>query len=116
MRWFEPNLQKLLMEAGKEGLRISHIVRNICNMEPQLFGEQHPYDEAWKEIYQFLRGESKKADSPYCYVVGKRGHFFFDCTKVAEDSQMTLEFCNKETLSPTLPRNGKGDHAGCKGK
>ena len=80
------------MEAGKEGLRISHIVRNICNMEPQLFGEQHPYDEAWKEIYQFLRGESKKADSPYCYVVGKRGHFFFDCTKVAEDSQMTLEF------------------------
>ena len=92
MRWFEPNLQKLLREAGTEGLRIGHIVRNICNMEPQLFGEGHPYDEAWKEIYQFLRGESKKADSPYRYVTGKRGHFYFDRTKVTEDSQMTIEF------------------------
>ena len=42
MRWFEPNLQKLLTEAGTNGLRISDIVRNICNMEPQLFGERHP--------------------------------------------------------------------------
>lgn len=92
MRWFEPNLQKLLREAGTEGLRISHIVRNICNMEPLLFGEQHPYDEAWKEIYWFLRAESKKGDSPYRYVTGKRGHFFFDHTRVAEDSQMNIEF------------------------
>ena len=36
-RWFEPNLQKLLTEAGKDGLRINHIVRNICNMEPQVW-------------------------------------------------------------------------------
>ncbi|MBQ6965167.1 MAG: hypothetical protein IJP82_05690 [Bacteroidaceae bacterium] len=91
-RWFEPNLQKLLMEAGREGLRINHIVRNICNMEPQLFGEQHPYEEAWKEIYWFLRAESKKVDSPYGYVTGKRGHFFLDHTKMAEDSQMSIEF------------------------
>jgi len=98
MKWFEPNLQKLLLEAGRDGLRISHIVRNICNMEPQLFGEGHPYEEAWKEIYGFLRGESKKADSPYRYVTDKktgavkRGHFFFDSTKVEEDTQMTIEF------------------------
>lgn len=92
MRWFEPNLQKLLMEAGKEGLRINHIVRNICNMEPQLFGEEHPYEDTWKEIYWFLRGEDKKTDSPYHYVPNKRGHFFFDHTKVAEDSQMKIDF------------------------
>lgn len=92
MRWFEPNLQKLLMEAGTEGLRISHIVRHICNMEPLLFGTQHPYEEAWKEIYWFLRAESKKADSPYRYVAGKRGHFRFDQRNVAADSQMTIEF------------------------
>ena len=92
MRWFEPNLQKLLLVAGKAGLRIHPIVRNICTMEPQLFGEQHPYDGAWKEIYKFLRRESRKDDSPYKYVSGKRGHFFFDHTKVAEDSQMTLDF------------------------
>jgi hypothetical protein len=92
VRWFEPNLQKLLIEAGTDGLRISNIVRNICNMEPQLFGEGHSYEEAWKEIYGFLRGESKKADSPYRYVKGKRGCFFFDHTKVTEDSQMKIEF------------------------
>lgn len=92
MRWFEPNLQKLLIEAGTDGLRVNNIVRNICNMEPQLFGEGHPYEEAWKEIYGFLRGESKKADSPYHYVKDKRGYFFFDRTKVTEDSQMKIEF------------------------
>jgi len=92
VRWFEPNLQKLLMEAGKGGLRINHIVRNICNMEPQLFGNGHSYEEAWKEIYWFLRGEDKKVDSPYHYVPNKRGHFFFDHTKVPEDSQMKIDF------------------------
>ena len=80
------------MEAGKEGLRISHIVRNICNMEPQLFGEGHSYEEAWKDIYGFLRGESKKPDSPYRYVQGKRGHFFLDRSCLTEDSQMRIEF------------------------
>ena len=92
MRWFEPNLQKLLAEAGRDGLRISHIVRNICNMEPQLFGEQHPYEAAWKEIYGFLRAESKKTESPYKYVSGKRGYFCLDKKSLVEDSQMTLEF------------------------
>ena len=53
MRWFEPNLQKLLTEAGTNGLRISDIVRNICNMEPQLFGERHPYAETWKDIFGY---------------------------------------------------------------
>lgn len=94
MRWFEPNLQRLLMEAGKEGLQLSHIVRHICNMEPQLFGEGHSYEEARKEIYQFLRREDKKEDSPYHYVKNKRGHFFIDSTKVAEDGQMKIEFGN----------------------
>jgi hypothetical protein len=92
MRWFEPNLQKLLTEAGKDGLRINHIVHNICNMEPQLFGEEHAYEEAWKEIYQFLRKEDKREDSPYHYVKNKRGYFFFDKNKLAKDSQMTIEF------------------------
>ena len=92
MRWFEPNLQKLLTEAGKDGLRINHIVHNICNMEPQLFGEGHAYEEAWKEIYQFLRKEDKREDSPYHYVKNKRGYFFFDKNKLAKDSQMTIEF------------------------
>jgi len=98
MRWFEPNLQKLLTEAGKDGLRINHIVRNICNMEPQLFGEGHTYEETWKEIYRFLRAENKKSDSPYSYVINKktgavkRGCFFFDGRKVAADAQMTIEF------------------------
>lgn len=92
MRWFEPNLQKLLTEAGKDGLRIHHIVRNICNMEPQLFGEGHTYEEAWKEIYQFLRREDKREDSPYHYVKNKRGYFAFNSDKLAKDSQMTIEF------------------------
>lgn len=92
MRWFEPNLQKLLKEAGTEGLRISHIVRNICNMEPLLFGNEHPYEDAWKEIYYFLRAENKKADSPYRYVKGKRGYFYLDCSKMTEEVQMTINF------------------------
>ena len=49
MRWFEPNLQKLLTEAGTNGLRISDIVRNIFDIEPQLLGERHPYAVTWKE-------------------------------------------------------------------
>ena len=80
------------MEAGTEGLRINHIVGNICNMEPLLFGTQHPYEKAWKEIYGFLRAESKKADSPYRYVEGKRGHFCLDPKNVAEAKQMFLTF------------------------
>lgn len=98
MRWFEQHLQKLLLEAGDEGLRINNIVRNICNMEPQLFNTPHPYDEAWKEVYQFLRAENKKPDSPYRYVtdretgVAKRGYFCIDRSKVAEDVQMSINF------------------------
>lgn len=91
-RWFEPNLQKLLLEAGEEGLSISHLARNICNMEPQLFGEQHPYEDTWKEIYWFLRTESKKPDSPYRYVTNKRGHFFLDKDYLTEDAQMAIDF------------------------
>ena len=98
MRWFEPNLQKLLTEAGTNGLRISDIVRNICNMEPQLFGERHPYAETWKEIYWFLRRESKKPLSPYQYALDKktgkvkRGHVTFNQGKVADEPQMKIEF------------------------
>ncbi|MBR0046812.1 MAG: hypothetical protein IJP75_08035 [Bacteroidaceae bacterium] len=92
MRWFEPYLQTILMEAGEEGLRINNIVLGICNMEPKLFNTPHTYEEAWKEVYQFLRAESKKVESPYRYVEGKRGHFFFDGNNVAEETQMTIEF------------------------
>ena len=98
MRWFEPHLQRLLIEAGDEGLRINNIVRNICNMEQHLFSTPHPYDEAWKEVYQFLRTESKKPDSPYRYVTdretgnAKRGYFFFDRSKVEENGQMSIDF------------------------
>lgn len=98
MRWFEKNLRKVLLEAGTEGLRINMIVRNICNMEPSLFGTQHPYEEAWKEIYQFLRVESSKSDSPFQYAkdpdtgVVKRGCFFFDKRKVVESLQLKLDF------------------------
>ncbi|MBQ0046211.1 MAG: hypothetical protein KBT33_01710 [Prevotellaceae bacterium] len=90
MRWFEPNLQKVLLEAGKEGLRINNIVRNVCNMEPSLFGVLHPYDEAYGEIYRFLRAEVRKARSPYQYAVDKNtgkqkwGVFCFDKTKMPQ--------------------------------
>jgi len=98
MRWFEKNLQKVLLEVGREGLRINKIVRNICNMEPSLFGTVHPYEEAWKEIYQFLRSESAKPYSPYQYVIdketgeAKRGCFCIDKKKIVEDPQMKLNF------------------------
>ena len=98
MRWFELHLQKLLLEAGDDGLRINNIVRNICNMEQHLFSTPRPYDEAWKEVYQFLRTESKKPDSPYRYVTdketgnAKRGYFFIDRSKVEGDGQMSIEF------------------------
>lgn len=98
MRWFEVNLFKILNEAGEEGLRINNIVRNICNMEPSLFGERHPYAEAWKEVYQFLRSESEKPNSPYQYVIdkktgnAKRGYFSIDKKKIVEDLQMKFDF------------------------
>ena len=98
MRWFEPHLQSLLLEAGDEGLRINNIVRNICNMEQHLFSTPRPYDEAWKEVYQFLRTESRKPDSPYRYVTdketgnAKRGYFFIDRCRVEEDVQMSIDF------------------------
>lgn len=98
MRWFEKNLRKVLLEAGEEGLRINVIVRNICNMEPSLFGVQHPYEEAWKEIYKFLRIESAKSQSPFKYVTDKetgkvkRGYFFFDKKKVFDSLQLKLDF------------------------
>lgn len=98
MRWFEHNLRRVLLEAGDEGLRINNIVRNICNMEPSLFGVQHPYEEAWKEIYQFLRTETAKPQSPFKYAIDKetgktkRGYFFFDKRKVFENLQMKFDF------------------------
>lgn len=98
MRWFELHLQKLLLEAGDDGLRINNIVRNICNMEQHLFSTPRPYDEAWKEVYQFLRTESKKFDSPYRYATdretgnAKRGYFSIDRSKVEENGQMSIEF------------------------
>ncbi|NLV53903.1 MAG: hypothetical protein GXY64_11675 [Bacteroidales bacterium] len=98
MRWFEPNLQKILTEAGIQGLRINDIVRNICNLEPALFGDLHPYDEAWKEIYQFLGRESKKEHSCYQRVIDKqtqaprRGYFRLDPHRLPDESQMKIEF------------------------
>ncbi len=91
-RWFEPYLQSLLLEAGKGGLRINNIVFNVCNMEPKLFNTPHTYEETWSAIYQFLRRESQKTDSPYGYVEGKRGFFCLDATKLSEDAQMNLQF------------------------
>ncbi len=98
MRWFEPHLQTVLLEAGTEGLRINRIVRNICNMEPSLFGVQHPYEEAWQDIYQFLRREASKEESPYDYVIEKstgklkRGCFSFNKAKIVDDLQMKIDF------------------------
>lgn len=100
MKWFEPNLKKVLLEAGRKGLRVSDITRNICNMEPAIFGTPHPYDEAWWDIYQFLRTESLKKSSPYQYVVDKKtgkrqwGRFWYDKRKDNQPVQTTLQFIN----------------------
>ena len=72
MKWFEPNLQKLLLEAGTDGLRISHIVRNICNMEPQLFGEGHLYFDFVRNNYwpnEHLMGSVKYRQKGYYWPV-----------------------------------------------
>lgn len=96
--WFEQNLKILLMEAGKKGLRVCDITRNVCNMEPSLFGSAHSYEETWWEIYQFLRSEDAKPQSPYKYVVDKksgkkkRGWFYYDKNKEPQAQQTTISF------------------------
>ena len=98
IRWFEQNLKQILIEAGGKGLRVCDITRNVCNMEPSLFGTAHPYEETWWEIYQFLRTESDKPQSPYKYVTDmktgkkKRGLFFYDKKKEPQALQTTITF------------------------
>ena len=99
MRWFEPNLQRLLCEAGSNGLRIGVIVRNVCNMEPSLFGVQHPYEQAYGEIYRFLRTQCKKPDSIYSYGdrvndkgEAKHGFFFIDKHKLDSELKTKPDF------------------------
>lgn len=97
-RWFEQHLKTLLTEAGKRGLRVCDITRHVCNMESTLFEANHPYEETWWEIYQFLRAESNKAGSPYKYVVDKktgkkkRGWFYYDKRKDLHSLQTKISF------------------------
>lgn len=98
MKWFEPSLKKILIEAGSKGLKVCDITRNICNMHPTLFGPPHPYKKTWWEIYLFLRTESTRKGSPYQYVVdektGKRiwGRFWYDKRKDNNPIQTILPF------------------------
>lgn len=98
MRWFELNLQKVLLEAGEGGLRVHNIVRNICNMEPTLFGTEHTYEKTWKEVSYFLRTQSTKPGSPYLQYVDKatgnvkRGYYTIDKKKIASEPQQKLDF------------------------
>lgn len=102
--WFESHLQHVLAEAGDEGLCVGHIVRNVCNMEPALFGQQHTYRQAWSEIYRFLRHESAKSNSPYRRITDENtGQILRGRFRMVQQTEEEQPCDTNETLQMKIP-------------
>lgn len=58
---------ELLLPHGKEGLRLSLIVRQIYNKHADLFDDTIKYEDIYKDVGLFLWKQSQKRESPFIH-------------------------------------------------
>ncbi|MBO7067265.1 MAG: hypothetical protein J6W52_01085 [Bacteroidaceae bacterium] len=56
---------ELLLPHGKEGMKLSLIVRHIYNTHANLFDDSIKYEDIYKAIGLFLWKQSQKKESPF---------------------------------------------------
>lgn len=56
---------ELLLPHGKDGLRLSQIVKHIYNQHANLFDNSINYDDIYKAVGLFLWKQSQKRESPF---------------------------------------------------
>lgn len=56
---------ELLLQHGKEGLKLSVIVKYIYNQHVDMFDDSIKYDEIYKAVGLFLWKQSQKRESPF---------------------------------------------------
>lgn len=58
---------ELLLPYGKEGLKLSHIVKHIFNKHADMFDNTIKYEDIYKAIGLFLWKQSQKRESPFIH-------------------------------------------------
>ena len=56
---------ELLLPFGKEGLKLSQIVKHIYNLHVDLFDNSIKYEDIYKAVGLFLWKQSQKRESPF---------------------------------------------------
>jgi len=56
---------ELLLPHGKEGLKLSQIVKHIYNLHVDLFDNSIKYEDIYKAVGLFLWKQSQKRESPF---------------------------------------------------
>lgn len=64
-----------LLSLKPEGLKVSTIAIHIYNQQGNLFTDEGLYQKIYESIRQFLWQQSKKRNSPFVTVDGKRGYY-----------------------------------------
>lgn len=58
---------ELLLPHGKEGLKLSLIVRYIYNQHVDMFNDSIKYEDIYKAVGSFLWKQSQKRESPFTH-------------------------------------------------
>ena len=58
---------ELLLPFGQDGLKLSHIVKHICNRHVDMFENKIKYEDIYKIVGLFLWKESQKRESPFIH-------------------------------------------------
>ncbi len=64
-----------LLSIKPEGLKVSTIAIHIYNQQGSLFTDEGLYEKIYECVRQFLWQQSKKKNSPFVSVEGKRGYY-----------------------------------------
>ena len=64
-----------LLSQKPEGLKVSTIAIHIYNSQGNLFTDEGLYQKIYESVRQFLWQQSRKRNSPFAAVDGKRGYY-----------------------------------------
>lgn len=65
---YHRDIVEILLECGREGLRIKNIARRIYNRHADFFVSDINYDEIRNSVGRYLWEQSKRNESPFCHT------------------------------------------------
>ena len=88
---------ELLLPHGKEGLKLSLIVRYIYNQHVDMFNDSISYEDIYKPVGSFLWKQSLKRESPFT-------HNSYGVYSIKPDVAVQLDlFWDMPTEEPSVP-------------